>query len=327
MSPSTSSTPNSHGTPSTPLQGRIALVAGATRGAGRAIARALAAAGAVVYCTGRSTRESPSDYGRSETIEETAQLITDAGGIAHAVVVDHLDVGAVRELIQRIDREQGRLDILINDIGGEAYVQFDRSLWEYDLDEGKKLFDTGFTTHLHTSHAALELLIRRPGGLVVEVTDGTRAYNSSHFRSAVPLDITKTAVDRLAYAVGHEIAPHGGTAVSVSPGWLRSEMMLDGFGVTEETWRSAAEANRGVDAADPPYEFVVSETPAFLARGLVALAADPDRAAWNTRSVSSFELAQHYDLTDVDGSRPDAWNFLAALETTPAAELEVEDYR
>lgn len=319
---------DTHTTPTTrTLEGQIALVAGATRGAGRAIALELARAGALVYCTGRSTAQAPSDYARSETVGETAQLITDAGGTAHAVVVDHLDIGAVRDLVARIDREQGRLDILVNDIGGEAYVQFDTPLWNYDLDHGKKLFDTGFTTHLNTSHSALELLIRHPGGLVIEVTDGTRSYNASHYRGTVFLDVTKTAVDRLAFAEGHELAPHGGTAVSVSPGWLRSEMMLDAFGVTEETWRQTAEANRGRPELVPPYEFVISETPAMLARGLTALAADPHRASWNTRSTSSFELAEHYDLTDVDGSRPDSWSFITAMETTPVEELEVSDYR
>lgn len=317
----------SHAPHETPLEGRIALVTGATRGAGRAIARELGRAGAEVYCTGRSTENAPSDYGRPETIEETARLITDSGGRAHAVAVDHLDPGAVQELAARIDREQGALDILVNDIGGEAYVRFGTPLWEYDLAEGKKLFDTGFTTHLHTSHAALPLLIRRPGGLVVEVTDGTRDYNRTHYRDTLFLDLTKTAVDRLAYAQGHELAPHGGTALSVSPGWLRSEMMLDAFGATEETWREAATANRGTAGAAPPYEFVISETPAMLARGIAALAADPEREIWNTRSTSSFDLAEHYDLTDVDGSRPDSWSFITAMETTPAEQLEVGDYR
>lgn len=320
---------SSESAPSVPtaLSGRIALVTGATRGAGRAIARELAASGAVVYCTGRSTARAPSDYGRTETVEETAQLIRDAGGTAHPVIVDHLQVEEVRALIQRIDTEQGRLEILINDIGGEAYVEFGKTLWDSDLTAGKKLFDTGFSTHLNTSHAALPLLIRSSGGLVVEVTDGTRAYNASHFRENVFHDLTKTAVDRLAFAQGHELAPHGGTAVSVSPGWLRSEMMLEGFGVTEQTWRTAAEANRGKTEAVPPYEFVISETPAMLARGITALAADPQRAAWNTLSTSSFELAQHYSLTDVDGSRPDAWRFITDLETTDAARMEASDYR
>lgn len=309
------------------LQGRIALVAGATRGAGRAIARELGRAGAVVYCTGRSTAGAPSDYGRTETIEETAQLIRAAGGTAHAVVVDHLDPAAVRDLVARIDREQGRLDLLVNDIGGEAYVEFGIPLWDYDLEAGMRLFDAGFRTHLLTSHAALGLLVRNPGGLVVEITDGTRTYNAEHYRSTVFLDLTKTAVDRLAFAEGHELEPRGGTAVSVSPGWLRSEMMLDGFGVTEQTWREAAAAHRGRTDVVPPYEFVISETPAMLARGIAALAADPDRSRWNTRSTSSFELAEHYGLSDVDGSRPDAWGFIGAMETTPAGDLDVADYR
>ncbi|ROR73006.1 SDR family oxidoreductase [Bogoriella caseilytica] len=310
----------------TELRGRVALVAGATRGAGRAIAVELGRAGATVYCTGRSTADKPSDYGRPETIEDTAELIAAAGGTAYSAVVDHLDAGAVRELVARIDREQGRLDILVNDIGGEAYVHFGTPLWEYDLEDGARLFDAGFTTHLNTSHAALGLLIRQPGGLVVEVTDGTRSYNANHYRETVFLDVTKTAVDRLAFAQGHELAAHGGTAVSVTPGWLRSEMMLEAFGVTEETWRESAEANLGKDAL-PPYEFVISETPAMLARGIAALAGDPERQQWNTRSVSSFELAQHYGLTDADGSRPDAWSFITAMENTPARDLDVEKYR
>jgi NAD(P)-dependent dehydrogenase (short-subunit alcohol dehydrogenase family) len=314
-------------TETTPLHGRIALVTGATRGAGRAIARELAAGGAEVYCTGRSTTAAPSDYGRPETVAETAELIRADGGTAHAVTVDHRDRAQVRTLIERIDAAHGRLDVLVNDIGGEAYVEFDTPLWEYDWDEGMRLFETGFMTHLLTSHAALGLLVRHRGGLVVEVTDGTRAYNAAHFRSTVFLDVTKTAVDRLAYAQGHELAPYGGTAVSVTPGWLRSEMMLEHFGVTEETWRAAAEANRGREDALPPYAFAISETPALLARGVRALASDPDRHRWNTQSVSSFELGRHYGLTDADGSLPDSWSFIEALESAQGAEPEVDDHR
>lgn len=310
-----------------PLTGRIALVTGATRGAGRAISRELAAAGAHVYCTGRSTRTQASDYGRSETIEDTAALIADAGGTATAVAVDHRDRPQVESLIARIESEQGRLDILVNDIGGEAYVDFDLPLWSYDWEQGMKLFDTGFMTHLITSHAALGLLSRTPGGLVVEITDGTREFNAQQYRSTVFLDLTKTAVDRLAFAEGHDLKARGGTAVSVTPGWLRSEMMLEGFGVTEENWRAAAEANRGRDDAVPPYDFVISETPALLARGIAALAADPQREEWNTRSTSSFELAQHYGRYDVDGSRPDAWSFIATLDSSSADEIEISDFR
>lgn len=309
------------------LSDRIALVTGATRGVGRALALELAAAGAHVYCTGRSTRANRSDYGRDETIDGTAELITDAGGTASAVAVDHRDRAQVEALVSRIESEQGRLDILVNDIGGEAYVDFDIPLWSYDWEQGMKLFDTGFMTHLITSHAALGLLSRAPGGLVVEITDGTREFNAQQYRSTVFLDLTKTAVDRLAFAEGHDLKARGGTAVSVTPGWLRSEMMLDGFGVTEENWRAAAEANRGLDDAVPPYDFVISETPALLARGVVALAADPQREQWNTRSTSSFELAQHYGLYDVDGSRPDAWSFIAALGSSSADEIDIADFR
>lgn len=309
------------------LTGKIALVTGATRGAGRAIARQLAATGAEVYCTGRSTDASASDYGRKETIEETVRLITSDGGTAHARAVDHLKIDEVEQLIGDIDAAHGRLDILINDIGGEAYVAFDTPLWEYDWQQGMRLFEAGFMTHLITSRCALGLIVRNPGSLVVEITDGTREYNAQTFRSTVFLDVTKTAVDRLAFATGHELAAHGCTAVSVSPGWLRSEMMLDHFGVTEETWCSAAEANRGKPDALPPYEFVISETPLMLARGIAALAADSERAQWNTRSTSSFELAGHYGLTDADGSRPDSWRFIRDLETTSAADLDVSRYR
>lgn len=310
-----------------PLAGKVALVAGATRGAGRAIAVELGRSGAQVYCTGRSTRGNPSDYDRPETIEGTAERVTDAGGTGIAVAVDHTDIWQVKALITRIEEEHGRLDILVNDIGGEPYVKFEIPLWQYPFEQGMKLFNTGFTTHLITSHCALGLLTRSPEALIVEVTDGTRRYNASHYRSTVFLDITKTAVDRLAFAQGHEVAPHGGTAVCVSPGWLRSEMMLDAFEVTEDTWRQAAEANRGTQDAVPPYEFVISETPAMLARGIAALAADPHRSQWNTQSLSSFDLAQHYGVTDTDGSQPDSWSFITAMETQPAEELDVTAYR
>lgn len=309
------------------LAGKIALVAGATRGAGRAIAVELGRGGAQVYCTGRSTRGNPSDYNRPETIEGTAERVTAAGGTGTAVAVDHTELSQVKALITGIEEEHGRLDILVNDIGAEPYVEFETPLWEYTFEQGMKLFNTGFTTHLITSHCALSLLTRSPEALIVEVTDGTRHYNASHFRSTVFLDITKTAVDRLAFAQGHEVAPYGGAAVCVSAGWLRSEMMLDAFEVTEDTWRQAAEANRGTTNAVPPYEFVISETPTMLARGIAALAADPDRSQWNTQSLSSFDLAQHYDVTDTDGSQPDTWSFITAMETQPAEELDVAAYR
>lgn len=291
------------------LSGRIVLVAGATRGAGRGIAVALGTAGATVYCSGRSTRQRRSDYDRPETIEDTAELVTAAGGTGIAHPTDHLDPDQVRALVERIESEQGRLDVLVNDIGGEAYVDFGKKVWEYDLDRGLNLVRAGLEAHLITSHVALGLLSREPGGLVVEVTDGTAEYNATRFRESVFMDLTKTGLTRLAFAEGHELAELGGCAVAVTPGWLRSEMMLDVFGVTEENWRHAVLPREGDRGGAPP-GFLTSETPAMVGRGIAALAADPDRQRWNQRSVSSFQLAEHYDLTDVDGSRPDAWGFI-----------------
>lgn len=294
-----------------PLSDRIALVAGATRGAGRGIAVALGAAGATVYCSGRSSRDGRSDYGRPETIEETADLVTAAGGTGIACVTDHLDPAQVRALVERIDREQGRLEVLINDIGGEHYVDFGRTIWQYDLDRGLRLFRAGLETHLVTSHFALGLLTRRPGGLVVEITDGTTEFNTPRFRETVFMDLTKTAVNRLAWGEGHELEKVGGTAVAVTPGWLRSEMMLEVFGVREDNWLDATRqpAGEGPDPAD----FAISESPVMIGQAIAALAADPDRHRWNRESVTSFALAEHYGTTDADGSRPDAWRYIVEV--------------
>lgn len=307
--PSADVPPEAPPTRPAPLAGRIALVAGATRGAGRGIAVALGEAGATVYCSGRSSRSARSDYDRPETIEETAELVTAAGGVGVACIADHLVPEQVRALVARIEAEQGRLDVLVNDIGGEHYVDFGRTIWEYDLDRGLQLLRTGLESHLITSHHALELLSRRPGGLVIEVTDGTTEFNTPRFRETIFLDLTKTAVNRLAFGEGHELEPKGCCAVAVSPGWLRSEMMLDGFGVTEENWLDATR-RPAVEGEPDPADFAISETPAMLGRALAALAADPDRMRWNKRSTSSFELATHYGTTDVDGSRPDAWSYI-----------------
>ncbi|WP_432541564.1 SDR family oxidoreductase [Kineococcus sp. SYSU DK002] len=291
-----------------PLTGSVALVAGATRGAGRGIAVALGAAGATVYCSGRSTRGKRSDYDRPETVEETAGLVDAAGGTGVACVTDHLDPARVRALVQRIDDERGRLDVLVNDIGGEHYVDFGKPLWEYDLDRGLALLRAGLETHLVTSAVALGLLTRRPGGLVVEVTDGTTAFNTPRFRETVFMDVTKHAVNRLAWAQGHELEPVGGTAVAVTPGWLRSEMMLDVFGVREDNWIEATRRPR-TDGPDPA-DFAVSESPVMIGRAVAALAADPGKARWNGASVTSHQLAEHYGTTDADGSRPDAWRYV-----------------
>ncbi|MBX3468967.1 MAG: SDR family oxidoreductase [Planctomycetes bacterium] len=289
-----------------PLEGKVALVAGATRGAGRGVAVELGAAGATVYVTGRSTRAARSEYDRPETIEETAELVAAAGGRAIAVQVDHLVPEQVRALVERIDREQGRLDVLVNDIwGGERLVEWHVPVWEHSLDKGLRLLRLAIDTHLVTSHFALPLLIRRPGGLVVEMTDGTAEYNADHYRLSIFYDLAKVSVQRLGWAQAKELAPHGGTAVALTPGWLRSEMMLDAYGVREETWRDAL--------ATQPH-FVISETPRFVGRAVVALAADPDARRWSGRSLSSGQLAQEYGFTDLDGSRPDCWRYLTEVQ-------------
>ncbi|MFF3835709.1 SDR family oxidoreductase [Streptomyces sp. NPDC002458] len=292
---------------STPaLDGRIALVAGATRGAGRGIAVQLGAVGATVYVTGRTTRERRSEYDRPETIEETAELVTAAGGTGIAVPTDHLVPEQVRALAGRIDAEQGRLDVLVNDVwGGERLFAFDKPVWEHDLDDGLRLLRLGVETHAITSHFLLPLLVRRPGGLVVEMTDGTAAYNTANYRNSYFYDLVKNSVLRMAFVLAHELEPHGGTAVALTPGWLRSEMMLDAFGVTEENWR---------DALTEVPHFCISESPAYVGRAVAALAGDPGVSLRNGGSLSSGQLAQEYGFTDLDGSRPDCWRYLDEVE-------------
>ncbi|MER5335082.1 SDR family oxidoreductase [Micromonospora sp. NPDC002717] len=290
----------------TPLTGKIALVAGATRGAGRQIAVQLGAAGATVYATGRSTRAGRSEMDRPETIEETAELVTAAGGTGIAVRVDHLVPEQVRDLVARIDAEQGRLDVLVNDIwGGDPLITWEKPVWEQPLDAGFRTLRLAVDTHIITSHFALPLLVRRPGGLVVEVGDGTREYNDANYRLSVFYDLAKVSVNRLAASWAHELKPHGCTAVALTPGWLRSEAMLELFGVTEENWR---------DALEKEPHFAISESPVFVGRAVAALAADDDRARWNGKSVSSGELAKVYGFTDLDGSRPDAWRYIVEVQ-------------
>jgi NAD(P)-dependent dehydrogenase (short-subunit alcohol dehydrogenase family) len=300
------------------MEKKVALVAGATRGAGRGIAIELGAAGATVYATGRSTREKRSEIDRPETIEETAELVTAAGGTGIAVPTDHLVPDEVRDLVGRIDREQGRLDVLVNDIwGGEQLFSWYDKLWEHDLDNGLRILRLAIDTHIVTSHFALPLLLRSPGGLVVEVTDGTADYNAATYRVSFFYDLAKTSVIRMAWAQAQEVGPLGATAVALTPGWLRSEMMLDAFGVTEQTWR---------DALDKQPHFAISETPAYVGRAVAALAADPERARWNGRSLSSGQLAQVYGFTDLDGSQPDAWRYLVEVQDR-ALPADVTGYR
>jgi NAD(P)-dependent dehydrogenase (short-subunit alcohol dehydrogenase family) len=290
---------------SAPLTGKVALVSGATRGAGRGIAVALGEAGATVYATGRSTRERRSEVDRPETIEETAELVTAAGGEGIAVAVDHLDSDQVRALIERIDAGHGRLDVLVNDIwGAEHLFEWDTPIWQHDLDNGLRLLRLAIDTHLITNHYALPLLVRRPGGLVVEVTDGTVAYNAENYRINAFYDMAKTSVTRLGWALGHEVAPHGCAAVALTPGWLRSEAMLEHFGVAEANWR---------DATERIPHFCISESPRYVGRAVAAVATDPDVARWNRQSLSSGQLAQVYGFTDLDGTRPDCWRYLAEV--------------
>jgi NAD(P)-dependent dehydrogenase (short-subunit alcohol dehydrogenase family) len=288
------------------LEGRVALVAGGTRGAGRGIAVELGAAGATVYVTGRSTRGGRSEYDRSETIEQTATLVNEAGGRGIAVRVDHLEPDQVVALVERIKSEQGRLDVLVNDVwGGERLFEWDVPIWEHSLENGLRMLRLAIDTHLITSHFVLPLLIQREGGLVVEMTDGTAEYNAANYRNSLFYDLAKTSVIRIAWAQAKELAPHGCAAVALTPGWLRSEMMLDNFGVAESNWREALPIQ--------PH-FAISETPRYVGRAVAHLAADPEVARWNGSSLSSGALAKEYGFTDLDGSRPDAWRYIAEVQ-------------
>jgi NAD(P)-dependent dehydrogenase (short-subunit alcohol dehydrogenase family) len=293
------------------LRGRIAVVAGATRGAGRGIAAALGEAGATVICTGRSSRSRvlQSDYDRPETIEDTAELVTSLGGHGTAVAVDHLDISQVARLADQIREAHGHIDILVNDIWGAEKLKggppdWNQPIWQLDLQKGLRILRLAIDTHLITSYHLLPLMIRRPGGLLVEVTDGTSEYNASRYRLSVFYDLAKAAVNRLAFSQGHELSLHQATAVAITPGWLRSEMMLDAYNVTEDTWRTAA----------APPGFAVSESPRYVGRAVVALAIDPTRQRWSQRSVTSAQLAAEYGFADIDGSRPDVWRYNEAVE-------------
>jgi NAD(P)-dependent dehydrogenase (short-subunit alcohol dehydrogenase family) len=288
------------------LNGKVALVAGATRGAGRGIAVELGAAGATVYCTGRSTQKQPSELNRPETIEETAELVRQAGGQGIAVQVDHLDPVQVQALVARIERESGRLDILVNDVwGADFLIEWNVPVWKHSLENGLRMLRLAIDTHLITSHFALPLLIKHPGGLLVEMTDGTAEYNSANYRVSLFYDLAKTSLVRIAWAVAKELRPHQCTAVALSPGWLRSEQMLDNYGVSEANWHDAT--------AKQPH-FVISETPRYVGRAVAHLAGDPEVARWSGESLSSGQLAKVYGFTDVDGSQPDAWRYVREVQ-------------
>jgi len=287
------------------LAGRVALVAGATRGAGRGIAVQLGACGATVYCTGRTTAERRSEMNRPETIEETAALVDAAGGRGIAVQVDHLDPGQVRALVMRIEREQGCLHLLVNDIFGATKIEWSKAVWESDLEYGLHLLRLAIDTHAITSHFAIPLLLKVRDGLVVEVNDGTAEYNDKTYRNSFFYDLAKAGVQRMGFALAHDLAPRGATAVTLTPGWLRSEAMLEAFGVKEANWR---------DATKFQPHFAISETPAFVGRAVAALAQDPQVSRWNGQSLSSGQLAKVYGFTDVDGSQPDAWRYLVEVQ-------------
>jgi NAD(P)-dependent dehydrogenase (short-subunit alcohol dehydrogenase family) len=289
----------------------VALVAGATRGAGRAIAVELARAGFYVYATGRSSCASgPSEIGRPETIEETGELIAAAGGEGSALVVDHEEPASVAELVGRIARDRGRLDVLVNDaFGGDRYMEWNKPLWEHDLAGGLRMLQMGVHTHLITCRAAIPLILRTAGadgtlGLVVEMTDGTSEANAE-FRRNVGFyyDLVKANVERIVKGLAVELENEPVAVVGVTPGWLRSERMLENFGVSEANWRDACRDRPG---------FAISESPTYVARGVAALARVGDAERWKGSILSARQLADAYSVTDTDGSRPDCWGYLAA---------------
>jgi NAD(P)-dependent dehydrogenase (short-subunit alcohol dehydrogenase family) len=308
--------------PGKPLSGRVALVAGATRGAGRAIAVELARSGAYVYATGRSSRlTGPSEISRPETIEETGEKMLAAGGAGVALRVDHLEPGQVADLVARIEAERGKLDILVNDIfGGDRYAEWDRKVWEHDLTGGLRMLRMGIDTHLITANKAMPLMLAglssgaSARGLVIEMTDGTSEYNKN-YREGVGFyyDLVKAAVGRITIGLTAELAGIACTAVAVTPGWLRSEAMLEHFGVTEANWRDAI-------AKEP--HFCISESPAYVGRGVAALAADDNLARYAGRVLTSYDLATTYGITDADGSQPDCWRYVTEIQDAgkPATE-------
>lgn len=267
-----------------------------------------------MICTGRSSEAGSggSDYERPETIEETARLVTELGGTGIPIQVDHLESEQVRRLADRIRAEHGRIDVLVNDIWGAEKLkgppaEWNTPIWRHDLKKGLRILRLAVETHLVTSHHLLPLLIARPGGLLVEVTDGTTEFNATNYRISAYYDLAKVAVNRLAFSQGHELAAHGAAAVAITPGWLRSEMMLDNFGATEQNWREAIEPNHFPGYPSAPARFTESESPRYVGRAVAALAADPRRARWNQGSVTAGQLAREYGFTDIDGGQPDVW--------------------
>jgi NAD(P)-dependent dehydrogenase (short-subunit alcohol dehydrogenase family) len=274
------------------LKNRVAVVAGATRGAGRGIARGLGEAGAVVYCTGRSTRGNPSPYNRPETIDETAEMITAAGGTAIPVRVDHANEAEVEALFARVDREQGRLDVVVDSVGGENPLMKQWGwFWTIDLANGSAVFEQSLLSHIITAKHAALLMTRDRRGLIVEVTENDVLGGGNPLAQTV-----KLALKGLAMSMAAELKPYGVAAAAITPGYLRSERMLEHYGVTEANWR---------DAAKQDSNFLSSETPLFVGRAVAALVADPNVMRHTGQLLSSWELSREYGFTDVDGRRPD----------------------
>jgi len=300
--------------PSKPLHGRVAVVAGATRGAGRGIARALAEAGALVYCTGRSVAGRPSAYGRPETVDETADLINAAGGTAVAVRVDHASEAEIQALFQRIDREHGRIDVVADSVAGEDPLMRQwGNFWKTDFRHAEAILRQGLVSHMLTAKCAAPFMIARRRGLIVEVTENDVLAAGGNPMS----QMVKAGLKLLALNMAGELRPHGVAAVSITPGFLRSEAMLERFGVTERTWREAGRKD---------VNFLQSESPWFVGRAVAALAADPDVGRRNGGSFSSGELAREYGFTDVDGSRPDCWRYMVEVQD-PGLPADPTGYR
>jgi NAD(P)-dependent dehydrogenase (short-subunit alcohol dehydrogenase family) len=301
-----------------PLRGQVAVVTGATRGAGRGMAVELGAAGATVYVTGRTTRQGRSPIDRGETIDDTADLVTAAGGQGIAVRADHRLPADVETLRRRIASEQaGQLDILVDDTwGGDRWIDW-APIWEHNLDHGLQALRNGLETHLITLHTLLPLMVERGRGLVVEVTDGDDTFNT-RYRGTMFYDMIKTAITRMGKMLSEEVRPRGLTSVSLTPGFLRSEEMLDHFGVTEATWRDGIAQDRW---------FAISETPRYIGRAVVALASDPEVSRWSGQALSSGQLAKVYGFTDLDGSQPECSRFFADAYFGELKDADVNDYR
>jgi NAD(P)-dependent dehydrogenase (short-subunit alcohol dehydrogenase family) len=293
------------------LQGKVAVVAGATRGAGRGIAIELGAAGATVYCTGRSTKNNRSDLNRPETIEETVELVRKAGGQGIAVRVDHTKESEVKVFFEKIKAEQGKLDILVNDIwGGDQLTEWGKPFYELELEKGFKLLERSIFTHIITSRYGVPLMLEQKSGLLIEITDG----DALNYRGNLFYDLAKTTVIRLAHDMAIELSGTVGslpgssanaipantmTVLALTPGWLRSEEMLETFGVTETTWRDAVGGKH-----DPDGSFAFSETPHYIGRAVVALANDPKIHEKHGKAFATWHLSKEYDFRDIDGSHP-----------------------